>query len=87
MESLIKQQFNDFLNKNSMLDKTQYGFRSGKSTGLQLLYCTKFWTSCIDNKSAVDVVYLDFAKAFDTVSHPKLFGKLEKIGVQDDLML
>ena len=31
----------------------------------------------------MDVVYLDFSKAFDTVSHNILIGKLRKCGLDD----
>jgi len=32
---------------------------------------------------AVDVVYLDFSKAFDTVSHNILLGKIRKCGLDE----
>ena len=34
-------------------------------------------------RRAVDVVYLDFSKAFDTVSHNILIGKLRKCGLEE----
>jgi len=42
-------------------------------------------TSWVDDRRAVDVVYLDFSKAFDTVSNNILIGKLGKCGL-DELM-
>jgi len=39
--------------------------------------------SWIDDKRAVDVAYLDFSKAFDTVSHNILIGKLRKGGLDE----
>ena len=38
-------------------------------------------TSLVDEGRAVDVVYLDFSKAFDTVSHRLLLGKLAACGL------
>jgi len=40
-------------------------------------------TRCIDERRAVDVVYLDFSKAFDMVSHDMLIGKLRKCGLDE----
>ncbi len=43
---------------------------------LQLLECNNDWSLALKEKKSVDIVYLDFAKAFDTVSHEKLVQKL-----------
>jgi len=39
-------------------------------------------TGWVDKGRAVDVVYLDFSKAIDTVSHDILLGKLRKCGLE-----
>ena len=57
-----------------------------KSTSTQLLECLHDWTKALDNKILVDVVYIDFAKAFDTVSHNKLVYKLSLIIVRGPLL-
>ena len=36
----------------------------------------------IDQKKQVDVIILDFSKAFDTVAHNKLISKLQNYGIQ-----
>jgi hypothetical protein len=86
MESIIKKHIVSFLDTNNILSPLQYGFRSGQSTSSQLLHCTNHWTKSIDRKIPVDVIYLDFAKAFDTVSHTKLFQKLQNTGIKGDLL-
>nr|CDJ85899.1 Glycosyl transferase and Ricin B lectin domain containing protein [Haemonchus contortus] len=49
----------------------------GKSTITAVLQSLNDWTAYLDNGQGADVVYLDFAKAFDRVSHTKLIYKLE----------
>ena len=44
------------------------------------------WTSALDARDSVCVAYIDFAKAFDTVSHVKLINKLCNIGISGILL-
>ena len=64
-----------------MLSKRQFGFISGRSTTLQLLYYLDECMNVTAKGGVVDAIYLDFAKAFDTVPHRRLIGKLEAYGI------
>ncbi len=64
----------------------QHGFSPRKSTVTQLLETLNDWTSAVDAGQVVDVLYIDIAKAFDSVSHPKLLNKLQKYGIDGDLL-
>ena len=44
------------------------------------------WTVIIDEVGAVDAVYLDFAKAFDTVPHQRLLVKLASYGIYGQVL-
>ena len=58
----------EFFSQNNYFSKNQFGFIKGRSTALQLLCIMDDWTKNLDIGAQVDVIYTDFAKAFDTVS-------------------
>ena len=71
--------------KNRLLSNKQYGFINGRSTTIQLLYCLDQCVAKIAEGGVIDTIYLDFAKAFDTVPHHRLLGKLQAYGIQGNL--
>ena len=70
----------------NLLHPSQHGFLSGKSTATQLVQFLMDASATIDNSSQIDVIYTDFAKAFDSVSHKLLLEKLCKMGFNGNLM-
>ena len=72
---------------SSQLHHLQFGFLKGKSTTSQLLRVLHDINKSLENRSQVDSVYLDFAKAFDKVSHNLLLVKLQRFGIRGDLLL
>ncbi|NXO77031.1 PO22 protein, partial [Sitta europaea] len=55
---------------------SQHGFRRGRSSLTNLIFFYEQVTHLVDEEKAVDVVYLDFSIAFDTISHSTLLQKL-----------
>jgi hypothetical protein len=49
-------------------------------------YVLERWTEILDNGGSLDAIYFDFMKAFDTVPHKRLIGKLESYGISEDLI-
>jgi hypothetical protein len=86
MESVINDTLSKYLVQNKLLSPLQYGFQRGKSCELQLLECKNKWTKSIDDKHTVDVIYIDFSKAFDKVIHQYLLEKLALYGIHGDLL-
>ena len=72
--------------ENNLINPKQFSFISRRSTVTQLL---KNLNQCVDtlvNGEVVDVIYLDFAKAFDTVPHSRLLGKLRSYGINGNTL-
>ena len=82
MERIIRRQIMNHLKNEDILSKQQYGFVSGRSTLLQLLRVLDKWTESLDTGKEVDVVFLDFQKAFDSVPHNRLLDKLAHYGIK-----
>ena len=71
---------------NNLVGGSQHGFRNKRSclTSLLDFYAQVIDTYDTDNNKAVDLVYLDFQKAFDKVPHERLMAKLNAHGIQGD---
>ena len=86
MESIVKETVLKHMVDNNLLSSKQFGFISGRSTVTQLL---KYLNLCVDTMvkgGVVDAIYLDFAKAFDTVPHSRLLGKLRSYGICGNIL-
>ena len=67
--------------------KYQYGFLPGRSALQQLLLFTEKPLEAKAAQAEVDVIYVDFRKAFDSVSHNGLLMKLKSFGIAGTLWL
>ena len=67
---------------SSRISTSQFGFMKGCSTLQQLLI---FLKDIYEHKTQIDVIYLDFSKAFDRVPHNELLLKLWQIGITGNL--
>lgn len=87
MESVIKKQVLTFLLAHGKITKQQHGFLAKHSTCSQIIECINDWSLALNIRKQVDVVYIDFCKAFDSVVHSKLIYKLEALGIRGKLLL
>ena len=81
-EKFIFTQTMKIIETNGGLIPEQYGFRPGRSVNLQLLEVLNYINRSVNTGKAVDTVYLDFKKAFDSVPHRRLILKLGALGIQ-----
>jgi hypothetical protein len=81
MESIIRDHVIEHLHVNNCLSQCQHGFIAKRSCVTNLLAALDKWTDSLDEGAPVDVVYLDFAKAFDSVPHQRLISKLNSYGI------
>lgn len=81
-EKIINKRLTNYLEKFNLLSNQQFGFRSGKSTEDALNNFTEHLVKTIDNKKKCLTIFLDLAKAFDTVSIPTLVNKLHQLGIR-----
>jgi hypothetical protein len=74
------------LKRNNIINNSQHGFRKGRSCTTNLLEFMETVTKAADEGKAVDVIYLDFAKAFDKVPIKRLIAKLSSIGIGGSML-
>ena len=83
-ESLVHKQIYKHVNK--YISPTQHGFCEGKSTNTNLCSFCDYVTQTIEEGCRVDVIYTDFSKAFDSVTHEFLVHKLSSLGIHGNLL-
>jgi hypothetical protein len=86
MESCIRDEIVDHLVTNSLIKNTQHGFMRNKSCTTNLLQFLERLTLEQDSGNPVDVVYLDFSKAFDKVPHRRLIEKFKAHSVDGKIL-
>ena len=86
MESILRDEIVIHLSKNNLIRASQHGFMGGRSCLTNLLEYLEDLTKLVDQGHAVDIVYLDFAKAFDKVPHRRLIMKCQGLGISGKVL-
>jgi Reverse transcriptase (RNA-dependent DNA polymerase)/Endonuclease-reverse transcriptase len=86
IERILAARMTEYLEKNKLLSRCQHGFTKGKSCTTNLLEYLDILTHGLANGDSFDVLYTDFSKAFDTVSHSKLIHKIRSYGFDEQIL-
>ena len=85
METILRDNMVKFLDDDNIINDSQHGFRSKRSCLTNLLDFFHYIFYVYDESKAVDIVYLDFQKAFDKVPHKRLLKKLQTHGISGNI--
>lgn len=81
-EKCLKSRIVNFFNLNNILHEQQFGFRTGRATSDAMCSVINNITEGVNRNKKCIAVFLDLAKAFDTVNHQRLLSVLERYGVR-----
>ena len=86
LETIIRDHMMDFLIKHKLINPSHHGFLKARSCLTNWLCLFEEITKWVDEGSPVDVIYLDFQKAFDKVPHQRLILKLKSHGMGNSII-
>ena len=81
LEKIIVELIEAHLKENHLKTSKQHGFTPKKSTTTNLIEALNIWSEALSHGLPVDIIYLDYEKAFDKVPHHRLILQLSKYGI------
>ena len=86
MESFVKDSIMTHMRVKKFLPSKQYYFINERSTMTTLLSYLNKCIGTIASGGVVDTIYFNFAKAFNSVPHERLLGKLKSYGINGKIL-
>ena len=87
LEKVIRGGIVDYVESRNLLSEKQHGFRRRRSCQSNLIVFLDEITRRLDEGKEVEVCYMDFRKAFDSVNHRLLLHKLSVLGIEQRLLV
>ena len=81
-EKILRRHIVKFMDENNLFNANQHGFRSGRSCLSQLLEHFDQILDLLEEGGNVDVIYLDFSKAFDKLDFKIVLRKIKSMGIE-----
>ena len=82
IERLIYNRLLNFINRHTIFNQNEFGFRNNHSTFMALIILVENLVVALDNRNCAVCIFMDFQKAFDTVDHGILLDKLYCYGIR-----
>ena len=83
MLKILQSRFQQYV--NGKLPDVQAGFRKGRGTRNQIANICWIMEKAREFQKNIDFCFIDYAKAFDSVDHDKLWKILKEMGISDHL--
>jgi len=81
MESIVRGDMVTFFDEGSLFSRNQHLFMKKRSCLTNLLETFEEWTKAFDEEYGMDVIYLDYTKAYDSVPNKRLIEILKGYGL------
>ena len=81
VEKIVAPQMIKHIVDNQHYNSKQHGFTVGRSTTTNILEALNIWTEALHHNIPIDVIFLDYSKAFDSVPHKRLIKQVQSFGI------
>ena len=86
LERIVTNQIIDHIKANALNCPQQHGFMKRRSTTTNLIEALNVWSEALMHGIPVDILFLDYSKAFDTVPHKCLIQQVKSFGIKGEAL-